>query len=45
MAEEEKKKTKKEKVEDTEKTQESTEIQASTNTDEKVKRIRYCKSR
>ena len=39
MAEEEKKKTKKEKVEDTEKTQESTEIQASTNTDEKVKTI------
>ena len=39
MGEEEKKKTKKEKVEDTEKTQESTEIQASTNTDEKVKTI------
>ena len=39
MAEEEKKKNKKEKVEDTEKTQESTEIQASTNTDEKVKTI------
>ena len=45
MAEEEKKKTKKEKVEDTEKTQEKTEIQASTNTDEKVKTIKKKKKK